>query len=120
MEESELLLNDFDISPQQFSILALVSSNPSITQARVINNLYISRSTCAELIEQLVQKKFVKRTPLDRRSYALTITRKGDRCLSDATKVVLRKGRESTAHMTRTELEQLIQLLIKLVSRGKA
>lgn len=109
-------LRHLGISPQGFSVLAVVSQNPKIIQSRLIDTLYITRSTCSELVEQLIQAGFLQRTPLDRRSNGLTLTANGDDVLNEARKVIEENTRARTSHMSKEEIDTLIELLTRLTT----
>jgi len=116
--ESEKLLRPLGISPQHFSVLAMVALNPGIIQSRLIDNLYITRSTCSDLIEQLIKKKLIQRTPIDRRSNGLTLTDEGADILQQAKKIVDENAVTATDHMEPEEVKELIRLLTKFSDRG--
>lgn len=118
----EHLLRDADkelkkdgISAQQFSILAMIKVNPGITQSRLIEHLYVTRSTCGDLVEQLTRNKLIEQTPIDRRSFGLNLTEKGESVFSDAKKVVMRHTAKQTHHMSKDEVADLTRLLTKFV-----
>jgi DNA-binding MarR family transcriptional regulator len=109
--ESEKRLRPLGISPQHFSVLAMVSLNPGIIQSRLIDNLYITRSTCSDLIEQLIQRGLMQRTPIDRRSNGLSLTEKGQKLLAQARVIVEQNGQDATAHMDPADVAELVRLL---------
>lgn len=109
-------LRHLGISPQGFSVLAVVSQNPKIIQSRLIDTLYITRSTCSELVEQLIQAGFLQRTPLDRRSNGLTLTAKGEDVLNEARQVIDENTKARTSHMSEEEIDTLIELLTRLTT----
>ena len=113
LSESEKLLQPLGISPQQFSILAMVSLNPGIIQTRLIKNLYITRSNCSVLIEQLIKMGLMKRAPIDRRSNGLSLTTQGIQIMAEAKGIVEAHGKNATAHMNEAEIADLIRLLTK-------
>lgn len=106
-------LKKVGISSQQFSVLAMASINPGIIQTRLCKKLNLTRSTCSELVEQLIQKDLLLRTPIDRRSFGLSLTSKGEQALSDAKEIVFAHTAETTQHMSTTEVSDLIRLLAK-------
>ena len=64
------VLDDWNISPGQVGVLALVKANSGINQTRVGNALGIDRSTLVAVIDRLEERDLVARTPspTDRRS----------------------------------------------------
>lgn len=112
-------LNHLGISPQGFSVLAIVSQNPNIIQSRLIEQLYITRSSCSDLVEQLIQASLLQRTPLDRRSNGLSLTSKGDVVLKQAREIIDENTKDLTSHMTAAEVETLVNLLSRLTNSNK-
>jgi DNA-binding MarR family transcriptional regulator len=116
----EKRLAPLGISPQQFTILAMVSLNPGITQSALIKSVYITRSTCSDLIEQLIQAGFAKRTPIDRRSNGLTLTAEGEAVFLAAKAEVERNAEQATSHMDPQEVQELIRLLAKFSAGARS
>ncbi len=110
-------LRPLGISPQSFSVLAVVSQNPKIIQSRLIDNLYITRSTCSDLVEQLIQAGQLQRIPLDRRSNGLLLTSMGEDVLEQARAIISENTKALTSHMSAEEVETLVSLLARLTSR---
>lgn len=120
----EHLLRDADkelkkdgISAQQFSILAMIKINPGILQSRLIEHLYITRSTCGDLVEQLTRNKLIEQTPIDRRSFGLDLTEKGESVFTRAKKIVDRHTAKQTQHMSKSEITDLTHLLTRFVEQ---
>lgn len=114
LSDADLRLKFLNITPQHFTILAMISINPGIIQTRLIQHIYISRSTCSELIEQLIQKGLIARNPIDRRSFGLSLTPIGTDVLKKAKSIVLTHSSRTTAHMSNKEISELIKLLAML------
>jgi DNA-binding MarR family transcriptional regulator len=75
----------YDIRPGQYSILTVIESNPGLKQGEVGGALGIKRANFVAMIDELERRKLVRRdpTPNDRRSYALMLTAKGARLMSE-------------------------------------
>jgi len=116
LKGGEERLADLGITPPGFTILAVLSQNPGQIQSRLVDNLYLTRSTCSELVEQLIQSKLLRREPIDRRSNGLFITKSGEKTLSKARKRIENHTQKMTAHLSPTEIETLVQLLARLSS----
>ncbi|WP_146344337.1 MarR family winged helix-turn-helix transcriptional regulator [Falsiphaeobacter marinintestinus] len=112
--EAEKRMKDLGLSPQQFSILALVALNPGIIQSRLMDSLYLSRSTCGDMVDQLVRNGLMRREPIDRRSFALGLTDEGETRLSAAKTLVFDGTTPSKARLTAQEQQDLLRLLAKL------
>ena len=68
------------LSPRSFSALSLVAETPGITQSELSRILGIERSGLVAIIDELQDRKLLKRVPVpgDRRAQALTPTRSGN------------------------------------------
>ncbi len=75
----------FDIRPGQYSILTVIERNPALTQSAVSEALGIKRTNFVAMIDELEARKLVRRNPAphDRRSYALMVTDKGKRLMTE-------------------------------------
>lgn len=120
MAGGEERLRHLGISPQGFSVLAVVSQNPKIIQSRLIEQLYITRSSCSDLVEQLIQAGLLRRTPLDRRSNGLSLTAQGKATLDQTREIIDENTKVLTSHMSATEVETLVDLLARLTSSTKS
>ncbi len=74
-----------DIRPGQYSILTVIECNPGRKQGEVSAALGIKRANFVAMIDLLERRKLVRRdpTPGDRRSYALMLTEKGKRLMTE-------------------------------------
>jgi DNA-binding MarR family transcriptional regulator len=68
-----------DAQPWRFAILALIDSNPGITQGDLAAALRRRTSTLTPALNELVRRGYVdrKRVKTDRRAYALSLTERG-------------------------------------------
>lgn len=119
MNGGEDRLRSLGITPQGFSVLAVVSQNPKIIQSRLINNLYITRSSCSELVEQLIQAGLLQRSPLDRCSNGLSLTPNGEEVLDQARAVIVENTKALTYHMSAEEVNTLVDLLALLTDTSR-
>ncbi len=117
LSNSDKSLASLGISTPQFTILAVIDLNPGIIQSRLVERLYISRSTSSELIEKLVQSELLVRKAIDRRSSGLYLTKAGEQLLSKAKSIVQKLDKDVTVHMTAAEVKTLNNLLKKLATR---
>lgn len=71
--------NNADARPWLFAILALIDSNPGITQGDLAGAIGRKTSTMTPALTELVRRNYVtrKRLKADRRTYALTLTSQG-------------------------------------------
>jgi DNA-binding MarR family transcriptional regulator len=79
-------LKGLGITPAQFSVLRVVAANPGISQVRVAEALAIERARLVQMIDSLEAAGHVERTrsPTDRRSHALRLTKTGAELLTRA------------------------------------
>jgi DNA-binding MarR family transcriptional regulator len=85
----------FDIRPGQYSILTVIEGNPGLRQSEVSEALGIKRANFVAMIDELERRKLVRRDPApdDRRSYALRLTKAGERLMGELHAVAERHER---------------------------
>ncbi|WP_417527555.1 MarR family winged helix-turn-helix transcriptional regulator [Marinomonas shanghaiensis] len=73
--------SDLGISPGLFAIIAIVERNPGLTQTAVAQALGNDRSAMVAAVDKLEKMDILERRPAinDRRSYALFMTKKGEK-----------------------------------------
>ena len=79
-------LATLDLSPAQFSVLAVIAANPGLSQAEIAGTLGIERARLVRLLHRLEQRGLTQRLPshADGRRHALRLTRGGQRVLARA------------------------------------
>lgn len=79
-------LSSLDISPAQFSVLAVIGANPGLSQAELAATLGIERARLVRLLHRLEQRALTQRLPssADGRRHALQLTRAGQMLLTRA------------------------------------
>jgi DNA-binding MarR family transcriptional regulator len=114
-------LSDRNISPGQFGLLCKIGNNPGISQTALARADGIERSTLGEIIDRFEARKLVERRrhPTDRRVYALHLTGKGEKFLSQVLPEVIASEGELTRNLTRKEFKTLLALIKKLVGADK-
>jgi DNA-binding MarR family transcriptional regulator len=110
------VLDDWNISPGQVGVLALVKANSGINQTRIGNTLGIDRSTLVAVIDRLEERDLIARTPspTDRRSHALVLTDEGERYLAKLLPQVHEHERQIATKLSADERATLIALLSKV------
>src|ERR1700683_3707832 len=75
-----------DISPAQFSVLAVISANPGLSQAELADTLGIERARLARLLHRLAGRGLIRRLKSsdDGRRHALQLTMQGRMLLTRA------------------------------------
>lgn len=103
------------ITPQRFSSLVIVESNPGISQTRLAEVMGIARSGVVAIVDGFEEKGLVERQAAeDRRSYSLTLTKAGARQLKRYKEAVKAHDDRISAALSATEKKQLRALLRKL------
>jgi DNA-binding MarR family transcriptional regulator len=85
-------INDPNMTPRQYAVLAAVSRNEDISQTGLVAATGIDRSTLADVVRRLVEKGFLtrKRTRNDARKYAVRMTPLGHQVLQSAQPAAVR------------------------------
>jgi len=75
-----------DLSPAQFSVLAVIGANAGLSQAELAGALGIERARLVRLLHRLERRGLTQRLPskADGRRHALRLTRSGERVLARA------------------------------------
>ncbi|MCH8618165.1 MarR family transcriptional regulator [Undibacterium sp. TS12] len=108
-------LGVYDITPQRFSSLVIVSNNPGISQTRLAEVMGIARSNVVAIIDNFEQTGLMERQDSgDRRSYMLHLTKEGQRQLEKYKQAVKEHDDRVSQHLTTKERQQLRALLGKL------
>jgi DNA-binding MarR family transcriptional regulator len=73
-----------ELTPRQYAVLLTVADNPDVSQTVLVAETGVDRSTLADIVRRLVDKRLLqrKRTKEDARMYAVRITAKGRSVLS--------------------------------------
>lgn len=104
-----------DVTPQRFSSLVIIDSNPGISQTRLAEVMGIARSGVVSIIDRFEESGYVERKDAgDRRSYHLHLTRDGQKQLRRYKKAVLEHDARISSALNAAEKEQLKELLRKL------
>jgi len=113
----------FDITPVQYSALLAVQISPGIDQKTLVNVIALDRSTVADVVGRLENKRWIKRV-VDRRSKRLTITAAGRNVLRSIDSAVDRVQELILDPLSRSERLAFVDMLERLVklnnSRSRA
>lgn len=104
------------VTPGQFGVLTLIDANSGLSQSSLAKALGIERSTMVEVIDRLEAQGLVARrkSPRDRRSYALDLTDVGRARLADLRPKVRRHEARIAAGLTADEVRVLTALLRRI------
>lgn len=70
-------LEEIELTPSEASVLLIIRENPEIIQSEIGRMLGIVSANMTPLVARLEEREFVKRMPIDRRSFGLKTTRRG-------------------------------------------
>ncbi|MGO8915218.1 MAG: MarR family winged helix-turn-helix transcriptional regulator [Stellaceae bacterium] len=106
------------LRPAQFSLLMVIGHNPGLTQARLGGALRIKSANVVALIDALVGRGLARRSPAprDRRSHALSLTRKGEALLRQASALAREHERRIARGIGSAGRAQLLALLNALAA----
>lgn len=78
-------VRDFELRPGRFAVLALIAQNPGISQTALGRAAGRDKSTLTPALNDLARRALVRRRRVaaDRRSYALSLTPKGEKLLAE-------------------------------------
>jgi DNA-binding MarR family transcriptional regulator len=109
-------LAPIELKVRTFVALATLARRAPCSQQDLADWLEIRPAATVELIDELEQLGTVRRSrnPVDRRSYALELTPRGEALLSRAKEVVEVASSEFTARLDGPQRRQLAELLAKL------
>ncbi|BDV43121.1 MarR family transcriptional regulator [Geotalea uraniireducens] len=84
-------LDKFDITPQQFSLLAFLWREDGLSQSELSHKTQIDRTTIGGLIDRLERLELLKRCPHpeDRRAYRICLTDRGKSLESELCAIAL-------------------------------
>jgi DNA-binding MarR family transcriptional regulator len=111
-------LAPLDLDGRLLAVLTLVDAEGPARQQRLSERLRVDRTTMVALVDALEQNGLVerRRDPVDRRGYAVRITRDGTRTLRRAHRAILAVEQEFLRRLSAGEQDQFRELLGKLVS----
>jgi DNA-binding MarR family transcriptional regulator len=117
MSSFEARVGQGEITPNLIGALAIVRRVPGTNQATLARMIGIERATVGEQVSRLIRKGFLRRdtSPHDARSYALYITRAGERMLEKLRERIPSHERDVGVRLTLEERKQLRALLDKFV-----
>lgn len=115
-------LAEFDLSPAQFSVLAVLNENPGARSSEVGQALGIQKANFVPLLDALVRRGLVSRRPAqdDRRALALHMTSKGHDLLARANRAQTRHEARLIVRIGKGGHAQLLELLERLTAGSES
>lgn len=113
------LMRSLRLEPRHFAALTVLADDQPCSQQHVASELGVSAPAILPLIDALVDDGLVRRVrnSLDRRAYDLTVTAAGTRRLRDSWTVVDEVNRQIRDRLGGGQVDELRQLLLKLLDR---
>ena len=110
------VMADNQITPGQFGVLTLIDANPGLNQSTLAKTIGIGRSTMVAVIDGLEKRQLVERrkSPEDKRSYALTMTPKGNALMKEVNPKVQNHEQKIVAGLSDEEVKTLSNLLSRM------
>lgn len=115
-----------ELTPRQYAVLLTVADNPDVSQTVLVAETGVDRSTLADIVRRLVDKRLLqrKRTKDDARMYAVRITPKGRSVLASlrpaATRVDARLLSVLSSSNRAAFIENLRRIVTALQDRAAA
>lgn len=106
------------LTPRQYAVLLTVAVNPDVSQTVLVAETGVDRSTLADIVRRLVDKRLLqrKRTKEDARMYAVRITSKGRAVLTELRPVASRVDARLLSALGPKQRVDFVQNLKRIVS----
>ncbi|AZZ35654.1 hypothetical protein CIK05_02185 [Bdellovibrio sp. qaytius] len=110
-------LEKHKIQGPHFAILSMIEHTPSITQNQLCHETGIDKASMVKLTDHLEKLKFIERkeAPTDRRVKNLTLTKLGQKCFLEATKIRAQFESEFLSTLSKDEQTKFKENLRKLI-----
>jgi DNA-binding MarR family transcriptional regulator len=108
----------FDVTPVQYSIMTVASTQPNLDQARLAYEVGVDRATLANVVARLESKGLVMRSLLasDKRVKLVALSTKGVMVLKKMRAPVQRAHERTIEILDTSDQRTLMRLLMKLVN----
>lgn len=111
--DSNQRLKEYNLTGNEGAILMILKKNPEIYQEDIIKELQVDKSAVTRLLQNMVNKKLVKRiqSPDDKRYYLIVITKQGLEKQKLVDNVFSKKDRDIVAGLSKNEQIELRRML---------
>jgi DNA-binding MarR family transcriptional regulator len=108
---------ELEITAVQWGILSIVSEYPGVGQIEIAEELGLDRSNAANVVERLSKRGLLRQkvSAADQRKKEITITKAGEKVMSQLEGCAQRFQRKLLGPLSDTEREMFIELLTRLV-----
>ena len=114
-------LGDSEMTARQVQVLAAIEANAGASQTNIVNVTGIDRSTLADIVRRLSQRKLIerRRTKEDARAYAVKLTDAGRRELANGKPALAGVEKNLLAALPAKQRGDLLALLEQVVASGE-
>jgi DNA-binding MarR family transcriptional regulator len=111
-------ISRLNLTPPDAGILRMLGASGGLSQQELSTRLGIHPSRLVAILDALEEQRLIERQPNadDRRQYALHLTEKGQRALSEISRIGREHMESLCASLTAAEREQLGELLLKIAT----
>ncbi|HWV12629.1 MAG TPA: MarR family winged helix-turn-helix transcriptional regulator [Sphingobium sp.] len=104
------------LRPVEATILLTIGANPGCIQSDIGRMLGIKRANMVPLITGLIQKNLVQKSPVDGRSFALSLTTEGEDARGEADAIMSAHERRYTRLLT-PEYRDVLRIVLDVLER---
>jgi len=106
-----------DITPRQYAVMAAISRNKLPSQTDLVGMTGVDRSTLADIVRRLVQRRLVhrRRAKNDARAYQLSLTARGEEELQQASAAASETDETLLSMLSAKERETFLDALDKVL-----
>jgi DNA-binding MarR family transcriptional regulator len=115
-------LDDDDLSPQQYAVIAYVGDEPDIDQAGIAARIGIDRNTTGILVEQLERRGLLRRSVNgnDRRARLVKLTKQGIDLHERVRPAMRANQRAILSALAPAEREKFLDHLVQIIKANEA
>ena len=110
------MLLPFNLNQQQFSIFFEIAKVGKVKQKEMVNRLLLEKAHVSKVVKKLQQMELITITENDedKRSYWLSVTKKGDEILKQCTEMFYKWNKKWISEIDETELSSILDNLTTL------
>ena len=111
-------LGDTDLTARQLVILKAIAANEGASQTAIVNLTGVDRSTLADVVKRLLQRRLLarKRSKADARAYQLTLTDDGRAAVAQAEPILKAVEKQLLAAIPAKQRAELLTMLDTLAT----
>jgi len=114
--QKQLIMNNFDITIDQWLILKSIKENSGLTQQQIGINVFKDYASVTRIIELLVKKNYLQRVAhTDKRRFILLMTGEAEDLMRSIQKVINANRRKALDGIDQEELKSLKETLNKII-----